>query len=470
MSMDGKGLSVVRKSTTTGSADDLRKVLIVDDDTLFRVGLEKVVSKEGFKAISASTGEKALKKVEEENPFLVLLDLRLPDSLDGLAVLEIIRKKHPEICVIIISGHTDIRGAVDAMKAGALDYLEKPIDFDRLKTILHSQKPGCSLRSRKSSVLSDFVYASEKMKNVIEVMQRLSFKSDLTVLVTGETGTGKSFLCKKIHELSPRRNKAYVQIGCANIPEPLIESELFGYEKGAFTDAKNSKEGLVEVANGGTLLLEELGEMPYPFQAKILGLLEEKRFRKIGALQDTEADVRILGATNRNLYEQVQAKKFRLDLFYRVNVASIELPPLRERFEDIPLLVQHFINSFGKKYNCKPKKINKEGMALLQHYSWPGNVRQLKNMIEKLVVLSDCDQIYPEDISSILLVQKEMEEKREEENVDIESFSGLSLKAMEEKHIRTALKLTGGNQRKAAQLLDITRDTLRYRLKKLGIG
>lgn len=470
MSIEGKGLSVVRSASKTSPKNDQNKVLIVDDDTLFRVGLEKVINKEGFTAISASTGEKALKKIEEENPFLVLLDLRLPDSLDGLAVLEIIRKMHPEICVIIVSGHADIQGAVDAMKAGALDYLEKPIDFDRLKKLLHAQKPGCAVKTRKSSILTDFIHASDKMSNVVEVMQRLAVKSDLTVLVLGETGTGKSFLCRKIHELSPRRNKPYVQIGCANIPEQLIESELFGYEKGAFTDAKNSKEGLVEAASGGTLLLEELGEMPYAFQAKILGLLEERTFRKIGALQDTAADVRILCATNRNLYEQVQSKQFRLDLFYRVNVASIEIPPLRERLDDIPLLVNYFVTSFGKKYKCKPKKIGKEGIRYMQQYSWPGNVRQLKNMIEKLVVLSDCEEIYAEDISSILLVQKEMEERNDDENVDLESFSGLSLKAMEEKHIKTALKLSGGNQRKAAQLLDITRDTLRYRLKKLGMG
>lgn len=470
MSVDCKGLSVVRSSSVASSQSEPKKVLIVDDDSIFRVGLEKIISKEGFEAVSASTGEKALKKIEDENPFLVLLDLRLPDSLDGLAVLEIIRKKHPGICVIIISGHTDIRAAVDAIKSGAHDYLEKPIDIGRLKSILHSKLPGCAVRPKKTSVLNDIIYASDKMKNVVDVMQRLAVKSDLTVLVLGETGTGKSFLCRKIHELSPRRNKPYVQIGCANIPESLIESELFGYEKGAFTDAKNSKDGLVEVASGGTLLLEELGEMPYPFQAKVLGLLEEKMFRKIGALQDTAADVRILGATNRNLYEQVQAKRFRLDLFYRVNVASIELPPLRERLEDIPPLVDHFVKSLGKKYNCQPKRISKEGIGLLQQYSWPGNIRQLKNMIEKLVVLSDCEEIYPEEISSILLVQQDMEKKQEEDALDIESFSGLSLKAMEEKHIRTALKLADGNQRKAAQLLDITRDTLRYRLKKLDLA
>jgi len=469
MSIEGKSVSLVRPDGETAGKERSKKVLIVDDDNLFRLGLEKVINKEGLTAISASSGEKALRKIDEENPFLVLLDLKMPDPLDGLAVLEIIRKMHPEIIVIIISGHADIRGAVDAMKSGAQDFLEKPIDFDRLKDLLRKAAKGYDAPTRKSSALQDVIYTSDKMKKVVEVTQRLAAKSDLTVLVFGETGTGKSFLCKKIHELSPRRHKAYVQIGCSNIPEQLIESELFGYEKGAFTDAKNSKEGLVEVAEGGTLLLEELGEMPYAFQAKVLGLLEEKRFSKIGALQDMASDVRILGATNRNLYERVQEKKFRLDLFYRLNVASIELPPLRERLEDIPHLVKYFVNSLGKKYNCLPKYVSKEGVALMQQYNWPGNIRQLRNMIEKLVVLSDCEVISAKEISSILMVQQEMEQKGKGDRIDLNDYSGLSLQAMEEKHIRTALKLTGGNQRKAAQLLDISRDTLRYRLKRLGI-
>ncbi len=448
-----------------------QNVLIVDDDPLIRLGLEKLLTKEGFKATAVGTSKKALERIEKEAFFLVLLDLKLPDSFDGLALLEIIKKTRPETTVIMISGQTEIRGAVEAMKLGARDYLEKPIDFNRLKEILESLRPESpTFRKSSSLIVDDLIFVSENMKKVVDLMQHLALKSDITILLLGESGTGKNFICQKIHELSPRKDFPYVQIGCSNIPENLIESELFGYEKGAFTDAKNSKKGLVEMAEGGTLLLDELGEMPYPFQAKVLGLLEEKRFRKIGALQDTSVDVRIMAATNKDLHKLVQEKSFRLDLYYRLNMATIKLPSLRERKEDIPLLVDTFLSGFCKKYNAKTKTIDKHGINLLQQYPWPGNIRQLKNLMEKLVVLSTSAKVSSDEISSNLLLQQPMETETADKTVDLDSYSGLSLDAMEEKYIRTALKLTGGNQRKAAQLLNIRRDALRYRLKKLGIS
>lgn len=459
------------KSSDASSAPKSdKKILIVDDDPLVTLALKKFIQKKGFEVLTANTGKKALDKIEAEDPHIVLLDLRLPDSLDGIAVLGMIKKTRPEIAVVMISGQTEIHGAVEAMKLGAVDYLEKPIDFERLDDVLALVTKETSASAKPGSVLADMVYASSKMKQVIEIMKRLAVKSDITVLILGETGTGKNFLCRKIHELSPRKKATYVQIGCSNIPGHLIESELFGYERGAFTDAKDSKKGLAEVADGGTLLLDEIGEMPYEFQSKILNLLEEKRFRRIGSLHDTNVDVRILAATNRDLQEQVQEKKFRLDLYYRLNVATIELPPLRERLEDIPLLVNDFMKRFCKKYDCKKKIITADGMSMLQKYKWPGNIRELKNLIEKMIVLSENDKIGCEEISANLLVQQNKTEESTERSFESELISGLSLASMEEEYIKSALKLADGNQTKAAEFLCISRDTLRYRLKKLGLG
>ena len=455
-----------KKSSIKLSAQD-KKVLIVDDDPQILIGLKKVVAKQGFETETAPSGELALRIIEEENPFMVLLDLRLDGSLDGLELLAMIKESRPEIKVVMISGQRDIHGVVEAMKSGALDYLEKPVDFTRLIDILQSSLSldvnpfaGCG------DVLDDFILTDDKMRKIAEIIQRLALKSDITVLVLGESGTGKNFLCRKIHELSPRKDFPYVQIGCSNIPEMLFESELFGHEKGSFTDAKAAKKGLIEMAQGGTVLLDEIGEMPYPFQSKILSLLEEKCFRRVGSLRDIHADVKLLAATNRNLHQLVQDKKFRLDLFYRLNVATIELPPLRERINDIPLLVNIFLNNFGEKYQCPGKIVAPDAMEMLKSYSWPGNIRQLKNLIEKMVVLSDEQVISIEDLSSNLLTQQQVEAEKMNQP---EMPADLSLEAMEEKYIRTAMKLSGGNQRKAADLLKISRDTLRYRLKKLQI-
>ncbi|VAW34842.1 Response regulator of zinc sigma-54-dependent two-component system [hydrothermal vent metagenome] len=442
------------------------KILIVDDESLIRFGLEKFVKQEGFTAFTAGSGTKALNIIEDKEPDIVLLDMKLQDSIDGLEILKVIKNSRPEIIVIMISGQRELYSAVAAMKLGARDYQEKPIDFDKLRETLNSIRDEMSTIDGAESGEEQCV--SEKMRKVFAITKRLAVKSDLTILILGESGTGKNYLCQKIHEMSNRRDHPYLQIGCSNIPEHLIESELFGYEKGAFTDARNSKKGLIEVANGGTVLLDELGDMPYQFQSKILKLLEEKSFRPIGALDDIVADVRILAATNHDLNAQVQHKEFRLDLFYRLNIATIELPPLRERPEDIPVLVDSFLKAFCRKYDTGDKVIDKKGMKILLSHPWPGNVRQLKNLVEKLVVLSDGELIAVDDIRENL------------EGVPLEAPAGrgmeemelpvdLSLEVMEERFIRRAMEKSGGNQRKAADLLGLSRDALRYRLKKMGL-
>ncbi len=449
-----------------------KKVLIVDDEYLIRYALTRFVEDEGFVALTADSSLNALKSIEEATPEFVILDIKLPDS-NGLTLLKTIKETNPEIKVIMITACADIQSSVEAMKMGALDYFEKPIDFDKLKSLLVLSRQEHTPEN-KAFPREDFVFLSDAMKDIVRIVERLANKTDVAVLVLGESGTGKSFLCKIMHELSSRKDRPFVEIGCSNIPEHLIESELFGYEKGAFTDAKAPKKGLIEMAEGGTVFFDEIGDMPYPMQAKILNLIEEKKFRRIGGLQNINADVRIIAATNRNLYELVQAKKFRLDLFYRLNVVTMEMPPLRKRKEDIPLLTHHYFARYGTKYDCAPKGITGRAIAALQEYSWPGNVRELKNLIEKLVIFAKCGEIDVDDLPPSIFTLAEAEprpkgEERPAESSESAPREGLSLRVMEEEFIRTALRLADGNQRKAARLLDISRDTLRYRLKKFGI-
>lgn len=455
-----------------------KKALIVDDESLIRYSLKSFFEGEGFTVITADSALNALKSIEESRPHIIILDINLPDS-NGLALLKTIKETSPNVIVIMITGCADIQSTVEAMKRGALDYLEKPIDFDKLKALLDTTK-GERTVDANALPTEDFIFTSSAMKEVARIKERLATKTDVTILVLGESGTGKSFLCKIMHELSPRKGKPFVEIGCSNIPEHLIESELFGHEKGAFTDAKATKKGLIEMAEGGTVFLDEIGDMPYQMQSKILSLIEEKKFRRVGGLQNIHSDVRIFAATNRNLYDLVQAKKFRLDLYYRLNVVTIEMPPLRERKEDIPLLVRHYLKSYSEKYHCTSKGITQRTLNFLQEHSWQGNIRELKNLIEKLVILAKCEKIDIDDLPPFLFEQKSADAsskkeqdafKRDEpEQAEAGSRNGLSLKVMEKEYIKSALKLADGNQRKAARLLDISRDTLRYRLKKMGIN
>lgn len=440
-----------------------KKALVVDDESIIRLSLKRFLEDEGLYALTASTGIDALKKIEENQPDIVILDIQLPDT-NGLSLLQTIKEMNPSITVIMITGHADVKGAVEAMKIGALDYLEKPIDFENLKNTLSR----LSLKFKNSIVEDEgFITINHKMKEIFRVAERLATKSDVTILVLGESGTGKNFLCKKLHEMSPRKDMPFVEVSCSNIPEHLIESELFGYEKGAFTDAKNTKKGLVEIAHGGTIFLDEIGDMPYPMQSKLLTLMEEKKFRRIGGLQYLKTDVRILAATNKNLQQLVQEGKFRLDLYYRLNVATVELLPLRERREDIPLLAEHFLKHYIKKYNHEPRRFSSGVIEAFLNYDWPGNIRELKNLVEKLVILSGSSEIGIHDLPAHFLKANAKAEKEEIKVTD--GRAALSLKNIEIECIKKALQLSKGNQKKAAEILNITRDTLRYRLKKFGI-
>lgn len=461
----GKNSWELKRSPQTLPDISQKKILIVDDEAMIRLSLKKLFEKEGFFVLSASSGASALKILEVETPEIVFLDVRLPDT-SGIDLLRTIKKVNPETVVIMITGHGGIKSSVEAMKIGACDFLEKPLDFANIGSMLRAlsnKKP----QADKNGVMGDFVFASDTMKEVIRIADSLAAKSDVTILVLGESGTGKNLLCKRVHELSSRRNMPFVEIGCSQIPDHLLESELFGYNKGAFTDAKETKKGLFELAHGGTVLLDEIGDMPYQMQSKILTIIEEKRFRRIGGLDYMHADVRILAATNRDLPDLVHARKFRLDLFYRLNVASIEIPPLRERKEDISLLLKYYLDKTAEKYSSKPKTLSAGAMKCLQEYEWPGNARELKNLIERVFIVSKGEEITEPDIRPCLFPGKKEAMPRElSEN---NHRKGTSLKAVEEVMIQEAFELAHGNQRKTAEMLDISRDTLRYRLKKMGL-
>jgi DNA-binding NtrC family response regulator len=455
----------LKKLPQSSSGIIQKKSLIIDDDALIRLSLKRLFEKEGFIALTASSGGSALKIIEEENPEIVVLDVRLPDA-SGIDLLRTIKEVNPETVVIMITGHADIKSSVEAMKMGACDFLEKPLDFANIGNILRALKKGKPPADKKIA-MGDFVYASDTMKEVVRISDSLAAKSDVTILMLGESGTGKNLLCKRIHELSSRRDMPFVEIGCSHIPDHLMESELFGYAKGAFTDAKETKKGLFELAHGGTVLLDEIGDMPYQMQSKILTLIEEKRFRRIGGLDYLHADVRVLAATNRDLPNLVHAKKFRLDLFYRLNVATIEIPPLRSRKSDIPFLLQYYLDKSVKKYGLKPIGLSAGAMEFLEDYDWPGNVRELKNLVERVVILSKGDEITERDIRPCLFPGKR--EAMPAETREGRHQKTTSLKDMEEDLIKSAFQQAQGNQRKTAKLLDISRDTLRYRLKKMGL-
>jgi two-component system, NtrC family, response regulator AtoC len=453
------------------------KVLVVDDELLIRYSLQRLIEREGFPVITAESGLQALQQFEQEKPEIVILDIRLPDA-NGLNLLKTMKEISPAVTVVMVTACPDIRSSVEAMKMGAFDYLDKPIDIEKLTNILNTLKQERP-QDKTVHLPGSVAFKSDAMNEVLRITERLANKGDVTVLVLGESGTGKSFLCRAVHELSPRKGRPFVEIGCSAIPENLIESELFGYEKGAFTDAKVSKKGLIETAAGGTVFLDEIGDMPTAMQSKILSLIEERTFRRVGGLQQLSAEVRILAATNRNLHDLVQEGKFRLDLYYRLNVVTIEMPPLRGRTEDIAQLVEHFLKHFSQKHSCQTDSITAPALEALQNYSWPGNVRELKNLMEKLVVMSKCDKVGVDDLPSYILAEKEAPAAPRSTNgpavlpvtpSENPNRSSLSLKVLEEESIRAALKAAKGNQREAAKLLDITRDTLRYRMKKLGIA
>ncbi|HSD62041.1 MAG TPA: sigma-54 dependent transcriptional regulator [Burkholderiales bacterium] len=473
-------------------------VLIIEDEVILSKNLAKFLEREGFEAKVVPDGEQGLKTLDSFRPDAVLLDYNLP-GINGLEVLQKIRQRDRHVKVIMVTGHGNVQVAVDAMKGGADDYLAKPVVLTELKLLLENALGRERVESRldyyqkrdaDGSSLANMVGASAAMsslKNNIKRLVEAEFNlrdGDLpAVLITGETGTGKELVARAVHFDGPRRDKPFIELNCASIPTNLLESELFGYERGAFTDAKERKLGLAEAADGGTLFLDEIGDVDLSIQAKLLKLLEEKVIRRLGSVRDIKVDVRIIAATNRPLEQMVRENKFRSDLYFRLRMVQIPLPPLRDRGEDILQLARGFLEVQRARYGKAGLHFTTETERLLLKYAWPGNVRELRNMVEQVVLMSQGDSILPHHIPfcSDLSVAQEAASAPEAQFARAapagapagsgQSFpkEGISLEEVERNYLLQALESSGWNITQAARLLGLSRDTLRYRIEKYGL-
>jgi two-component system, NtrC family, response regulator AtoC len=442
------------------------RVLIVDDVEDIRDILSDRLQAYGYEVLTAIDGEEALEKVEKSSPDLVLLDILLP-GLDGMKVLSRIKRDYPQITVIMITAHGRIQLAVEAMKQGAYDFVEKPFDPDLIRIKVDNALERHSLlnqneylRSELKGEYDEIIGKSQKMLEVLEKIEKVA-SSDSTVLITGETGTGKDLVARALHQNSPRSSGRFVAINCTAIPATLLESEIFGHEKGAFTGATNRKIGKMEYADRGTLFLDEIGDMAYELQSKLLSAIEKKEIERIGGTQTIKVDLRFIAATHCNLQEAIQNGKFREDLYYRINVVNIQLPPLREIKEDIPLLVEHFLSKYSIAQNKKKFQITDKAMNILMNYSWPGNIRQLQNCIEGAILLANTNTIKQEDLPQQMIPGKVPE------SIPIDKQD--NLKAKQKAHILKILKQANGNKTEAAKLLGISLRGLYNKLKEYNM-
>ncbi|HEY5973668.1 MAG TPA: sigma-54 dependent transcriptional regulator [Geobacteraceae bacterium] len=450
-------------------------ILIVDDEESIRTTLAGVLEDEGYRTITAVDGVEAVAAVQHELPDLVLLDIWMP-RLDGLETLQRLKELYPALVVVMISGHGTIETAVKSTKLGAFDFIEKPLSLDKvLVTVKNAlnlsrlQEENSSLRglvSRDQELVGEAPCMQQLMENI-----RLVASTTASVLITGENGTGKELVARALHALSPRQGKPFVEINCAAIPEELIESELFGHEKGAFTGAVAQKKGKFDLANGGTIFLDEIGDMSLKTQAKILRILQERTFERVGGTRSLEVDVRVLAATNKLLAEEIRLGHFREDLYYRLNVIPLHTPPLRDRKEDIPLLVDHFLDLFCRREGRERKLVVPEAMELLQGYDWPGNVRELKNIIERLVIMApgrSIDQNQLPDSISGLDRQRELGGGRLEGMLEINSLRE-AREEFEKEFLVQKLEENDWNISKTAEAIELERSNLHRKIKSYGI-
>ncbi|MGE5892565.1 MAG: sigma-54-dependent transcriptional regulator [bacterium] len=453
------------------------KILIVDDEKLLRWSLNQNLTKAGYSVVEADTGTEGIRKYHEEQPDLTLLDIHLPDIL-GIQVLEKIKETNANAIVIMITAYGDIQTAVKTIKLGAYDFVEKPFNMDKLNILIQKAAETVSLRNEVNQFKNELskIYGfdniigqSDPMIKVFELIKKVAMSDATTVVIQGESGTGKDLVAKVIHYQSSRANRPFMEINCTALPETLIESELFGFEKGAFTDAKTMKKGLFELADGGSIFLDEIGDMKLSTQAKLLKVIENKIFKRIGGIKDIEVNVRIIAATNKDLEQEVKRGNFREDLFYRLKVIPISLPPLRQRTEDIPVLTKHFINKFNKDFKKNVKGISKETEKCYLQYHWPGNVRELKNVIERAMILEDDEYILPEHLPAEL-ISGNTGSKSYPDDIDFKiPLGGIDIEQVEKDLIEQALEITKGNQTRAAKLLNLSRDALRYRMQKFNL-
>ena len=445
-------------------------ILIVDDEKGILDALSAVLDDEGYTVSTAENGSEALKKIKDDTPSVILLDVWLPD-IDGLEILREIRSAYPGVAVIVMSGHGTIETAVRATKLGAYDYIEKPLSMERVHLIVkHAieqqrlELENVQLKGRIEKWY-EIIGESPSMRSLKEQILVVG-RSNSRVLITGENGTGKELIARSVHRASQRANKPFIAVNCAAIPETLIESELFGHEKGAFTGAVSVQRGKFEIADSGTLFLDEIGDMSLNTQAKVLRVLQEQEFQRVGGTRNIRVDVRLITATNKNLSDEIKKGAFREDLFYRINVIILNAPPLRDRKEDIPLLAEHFLNEVIREQGLKDKRLTDQSIELMKGYDWPGNVRELRNLMERVAIMTAGDRINPADLSIIAGDQQR--------NVStlINAGSG-SLKdaraGFERYFILEKLRENKWNITKTAEDLKIERSNLHRKIKLLGI-
>lgn len=450
-------------------------VLVVDDEELIRWSLVEHLKQSGYDVLEGVNGQEAVELVRTASPDVVLLDLKMP-VLDGMGALRAMREEGHDTPVIVLTAHGGVESAIEATRLGAADYLSKPFDLREISLVVRKAIDDARvrqevhyLRSRQRQGYGEFVGAAKALQPVFTMLQRLERVDAPTVLIQGESGTGKDVIARALHANGPRKDHVFMEIDCAALPEQLVESELFGHERGAFTDARTTKRGLLEVARGGVVFLDEIGEMTPGTQAKLLRALESRRFKRVGGVATIHMDCAVVAATNRDLKEEVKAGNFREDLFFRLNVIPLGLPPLRERASDVPMLVEHFLELFNRRFNRAITGVSADAIERLTAYRWPGNVRELRNVLERMVLLGEDGIIGLDQLPAEIRYASASRARVTADCPFILPEQGVSLEAVDHGLLVQALDRTGGNQSAAARLLGISRYALRYRMEKHGL-